>query len=115
MSLPGQIICKNLARRKKVATGLWINPGKDSSWRETANHCASISLFCQDFGAFRYHQLAGADVRFGAFPNVSDLVTLDIAAPALETRHTEERHHSSERQTFDWIILTLPRQKALLQ
>lgn len=115
MSLPGQIICKNLAHRDHVAAGLWINPDRDSSWRAVASHCDTLSLFCQDFGAFRYHQLGGADVRFGAFPNVSDLQTLDIETPAIEARHIEAPLHQAPQQAFDWIILSLPRQKALLQ
>lgn len=89
MSLPGQIICKNLAHRERVATGLWINSDQDSSWREASTHCKALKLFCQDHGAYSYHQQSGANVAFGAFPDA--------------------------QQTFDWIILTLPRQKALLQ
>jgi len=89
MSLPGQIICKNFARREHVAAGLWINPEPDSSWREVAGHCDKLNLFCQDYGGFSLHQQSGAQVTFGAFPE--------------------------RQQTFDWIILSLPRQKALLQ
>ena len=125
MPLPGQIICKNLAHRAEAAAGLWINPNRDLSWREVANHCDTLNLFCQDFGAFSYHQQTGADVRFGAFPNVSDLKPSDlgtrgILAPAIMTSTIEttgivESQDSVQIQKFDWIILTLPRQKELLQ
>lgn len=120
MSPPGQIICKNLARREQVAAGLWINPDQDSSWREAANYCDTLSLFCQDFGAFSYHQQSGADVRFGAFPYVSDLGPADlrtsgILVPAAELPNNAEFYDSTQLQTFDWIILSLPRQKVLLQ
>lgn len=89
MSLTGQIISKNLARRIQVKTGLWINPEKDSGCEQVAGHCASLKLFCQDVSAFNYHHATNKDTIFGAFP-----------------RQTEK---------FDWIILSLPRQKALLQ
>ena len=89
MSLPSQIITKNLTRHERVNNVLWVNPGRDSSWQDVANYCQHIKLFCQDFGDFSYHQQSGAEATFGAFPEQS--------------------------QTFDWIILTLPRQKALLQ
>lgn len=89
MSLTSQIVCKNLTRRENVAAGLWINPDRDSSWREAANYCDEFKLFCHDFGAFSFHLQSGADVTFGAFPE--------------------------RQQSFDWIILSLPRQKALLQ
>lgn len=84
-----QIIEKNLYRRETRGTGLWINPEKDTAWRQAANHCASLKLSCQDHGAFRYHQLAGAEVSFAAFPEAIS-------------------------KGFDWIIVNLPRQKKLL-
>ena len=90
MELPSQIISKNLGSRSAVAKGLWLNPGHDSVWREAAMHCQQLSLFCQDRGTFVFHQNAGIDVHFGAFPE----------AP---------------QKPYDWIILSLPRQKALLK
>jgi len=84
-----QIIEKNLHRKEVCTTGLWINPEKDKTWRKAAECSASLSLFCQDHGAFRFHQLTGADVGFAAFP--------DLAI-----------------QDYDWIVVNLPRQKKLL-
>lgn len=90
MELPSQIICKNLSRRSQVGNGLWLNPGQDSGWREAALYSDHLALFCQDHGAFSYHQSAGATVKFGSFPE-------------------------TPQSPYDWIILSLPRQKALLQ
>lgn len=90
MELASQIICKNLTRRPQVGSCLWLNPSQDSGWREAALHCERLALFCQDHGAFSYQQSAGAEVKFGAFPDTAE-------------------------SAYDWIILSLPRQKALLQ
>ena len=84
-----QIIEKNLHRRETHDAGLWINPENDTTWRKAADRNKSLTLTCHDHGAFRYHQLAGADVRFAAFPH-------------------------SDSHGVDWIILNLPRQKKLL-
>jgi 16S rRNA (guanine1207-N2)-methyltransferase len=90
MELPSQIISKNLDGCSVVGKGLWINPGQDSAWHEAATYCQQLTLFCQDRGAFVFHQNPGVDVHFGAFPDADN-------AP------------------YDWIIISLPRQKALLQ
>ena len=52
--------------------------------------CPPLKLLCQDYGAFQFHQQTGADVQFAAFPATGDA-------------------------NFQWIILNLPRQKALLR
>ena len=84
-----QIIEKNLHRRPAFATGMWINPEKDSTWRKAVDRSNSLTLFCQDHGAFRYHQHAGANTQFAAFPE-------------------------STGQVLDWLIINMPRQKKLL-
>jgi 16S rRNA (guanine1207-N2)-methyltransferase len=84
-----QIIEKNLHRREACLSGLWINPEKDELWRKTKANCALLKLICQDFGAYRYHQQTGADLEFCAFPEARE-------------------------EKYKWIILNLPRQKALL-
>jgi len=85
-----QIIERNLHRHPRCKNGLWINPDKDTGWREAAKSCTSLKLCCQDYGAFLFHQQAGADIQFAAFPG-------------------------EENTTYQWIILGLPRQKALLR
>lgn len=84
-----QIISRNLPRHAAGGSGLWINPEPDDCWQEAAATCTSLRLFCQDHGSFRYLQHCGADARFNAFP-------------------------ATTGQKYDWIILNLPRQKALL-
>ena len=84
-----QIIEKNLHRREACVSGLWINPEKDELWRKAKINCVSLKLICQEFGAYRFHQQTGAEVEFSAFPEVS-------------------------KNKYKWIILNLPRQKALL-
>lgn len=84
-----QIIERNLARRDACDSGLWINPEQDGCWQQAAEICTLLSLYCHDHGSFRYLQASGAQVTFGAFPAVD-----------------------GEKQ--QWIILNLPRQKALL-
>jgi len=90
-----QIITRNLHRHARCDRGLWINPEKDTGWREAANSCASLSLSCQEYGAFVFHRQAGADVEFAAFPG--------------------EVNQTYPKQTYAWVILNLPRQKALLR
>jgi len=84
-----QIIERNLHRRSQCDAGLWINPSDDFTWREAAKTCISLKLLCQEYGPFRLHQQAGADIQFAAFPDAGKV-------------------------TYQWIIVNLPRQKALL-
>ena len=84
-----QIIERNLPRHAACDSGLWINPEQDGCWQQAADNCTSLSLFCQDHGSYRYLQASGADVEFGAFPGINGA-------------------------KYQWIILNLPRQKALL-
>jgi len=84
-----QIIEKNLHRREACVSGLWINPEKDDLWRKAKTNCASLKLVCQEFGAYRFLQQTGAEVEFSAFPEIN-------------------------KDKYKWIILNLPRQKALL-
>lgn len=89
MHTVSQIIEKNLHRREACVSGLWINPEKDDLWRKAKTNCASLKLVCQEFGAYRFHQQTGANVEFCAFPKAGE-------------------------EKYKWIILNLPRQKALL-
>ena len=84
-----QIIERNLPRNKTRGSGLWINPEKDGCWQHVADTCKSLKLFCQDHGCFRYLQDSGSEVGFGAFPG-------------------------TDSGNYQWVILNLPRQKALL-
>lgn len=90
MHIVSQIIEKNLHRRETCVSGLWINPEKDDLWRKAKTNCASLKLICQEFGAYRFHQQTGAEVEFSAFPEIN-------------------------KDKYKWIILNLPRQKALLE
>lgn len=90
MHIVSQIIEKNLHRRETCVSGLWINPEKDDLWRKVKTNCASLKLACQEFGAYRFHQQTGAEVEFSAFPEIN-------------------------KDKYKWIILNLPRQKALLR
>ncbi len=83
-----QIIARNLPRHDACERGLWVNPEQDDCWRQAAGTCTSLQLFCQSHGSFRYLQRTGAAAGFGAFPDAKD-------------------------QKYGWIILNLPRQKAL--
>lgn len=85
-----QIMQRNFHRRSACTCGLWINPQKDTVWREAAKLCTSLELLCQDYGAFLFHQQAGANTQFSAFP-------------------------AQGKSNYQWIILSLPRQKALLR
>ena len=90
MHAVSQIIERNLHRREASVSGLWINPEKDDCWHKAKERCPSLKLFSQDYGAYTFLQHSGADIEFSAFPQVSDA-------------------------KYQWIILNLPRQKALLR
>ena len=83
-----QIIARNLGRSKPAGSALWINPEKDDCWLAVQPACSSLKLFSQDFSSYAFLRHTGADIDFAAFPG------------------QDERH--------DWIIMNLPRQKALL-
>jgi len=89
MHVISQIIEKNLPHMGTGLAGLWINPATDNTWRQATEHCRTLQLFCQDFDVWQYHQQAGADTQFGAFPK-------------------------AVAHGYEWIIVNLPRQKALL-
>lgn len=84
-----QIIERNLVRRKPAGSALWINPEKDDCWRGLTTACASLTLFSQDFASYAFLRHMGANIDFAAFPGEND-------------------------NRYDWIIMNLPRQKALL-
>jgi len=84
-----QIIERNLNRRQIGGSVLWINPEKDDCWRSVKANCTSLKLFSQDYGCYSFLRQAGANIEFSAFPE-----------PGLGK--------------YDWIIVNLPRQKALL-
>jgi len=85
-----QIIAKNLGQHKTGGSALWINPEPDDCWYSMRARCDSLKLFCQDYAAFTFLQQTGAEVDFSAFPAGSE-------------------------EKYDWIIMNLPRQKALLE
>lgn len=84
-----QIIEKNIHRRETCASALWINPEPDDCWRALQSSCGELKLFSQDFGCYTYLQRTGASIEFAAFPQPGE-------------------------KKYDWIIINLPRQKALL-
>ena len=84
-----QIVERNLHRHNSCSSGLWINPERDNCWQLAKKTCPWLKLFSQDYGAFSYLQSSGADIEFSAFPQACD-------------------------GKYEWIILNLPRQKALL-
>jgi len=84
-----QIIAKNLAQHKNGGSALWINPERDDCWLSVRVRCNSLKLFCQDYAAFTFLQQTGAEVDFSAFPATGE-------------------------EKYDWVIMNLPRQKALL-
>ena len=90
MHIVGQIIDKNLHLRDGCQTGIWINPDRDDNWRGALHHCDKLKLHCQDYGSYLSLKLSGAAVEFTAFPE-----------PGAES--------------CQWVILNLPRQKALLR
>lgn len=85
-----QIIARNLHRREPCISGLWINPEKDDCWDKANVNCPSLQLFSQDYGAYKFLKQSGAVIEFSAFPQVDEA-------------------------GYQWIILNLPRQKALLR
>lgn len=85
-----QIIERNLRRSAMVKNALWVNPEKDQCWLTVKKFCGSLTLFTQDFSNFVFLQQTGANAHFSAFPP---------AAP----------------EKYQWIIINLPRQKALLR
>ncbi len=89
MHAVSQIIEKNLHPGEIHRSCLWINPEKDDSWIKAATNCVSLKLFSQDYGCFSFLQRSGAEVEFSAFPQASV-------------------------DKYSWIIVNLPRQKALL-
>ena len=90
MHAVSQIIERNLYRRETGVSALWINPEKDECWQQVKTSCKSLKLFSQDYGSFAFLQHLGADIKFAAFPDISD-------------------------GKYQWIIINLPRQKALLR
>ena len=84
-----QIIERNLSRRKSELSGLWINPANDEAWQTVKGACSTLKLFSQDFTVYRSLKSAGTDVSFSAFP-------------------------AANEGKYQWIIVNLPRQKALL-
>ncbi len=84
-----EIIGKNLDQHRTGGSALWINPEKDDCWQSLRTRCDSLKLFSQDYGAFTFLQQTGADGDFSAFPQAG-------------------------KQKYDWVIINLPRQKALL-
>lgn len=89
MHIVGQIIEKNLHRRPACTSALWINPDRNDNWRAAQKTCDGLKLFCQNFSDYRDLKQAGAEVEFAALPKAGN-------------------------QKYDWVILNLPRQKALL-
>ena len=84
-----QIIERNLHRRKPGGTALWINPERDDCWLAVKQGCSSLKLFSQDYGCYAFLRQMGANTEFAALPGKKD-------------------------NRFEWIIINLPRQKALL-
>lgn len=84
-----QIIDRNLGRRGTCRSGLWINPEQDDGWIKAKANCTSLKLFSQDYGAYAFLRQTGADIEFSAFPQAGE-------------------------EKYQWVILNLPRQKALL-
>jgi len=84
-----QIIERNLHRRETGGSVLWINPEQDDCWRAVEECSTSLKLFSQDYGCYNFLQRTGAKVEFAAFPEAAE-------------------------EKYDWVIVNLPRQKALL-
>lgn len=85
-----QVIVRNLLRAAPACHALWVNPGTGEGWQTAVSAGIAVKLLCQQYGPYRFHQRAGADAEFAAFP--------------------DEGAHEPP-----WIILNLPRQKALLR
>ena len=84
-----QIIARNLHRRRTGGSALWINPGRDDCWQSVTKECTSLKLFSQDYGGYAFLKGTGASIEFSDFPQ-------------------------TDNQKYDWVIVNLPRQKALL-
>ena len=84
-----QIIDRNLHRIDSCDSALWINPEKDANWQGALANCRSLQLFNQNYGAHKLLKQARANVEFAAFPRLPT-------------------------KKYNWIIVNLPRQKALL-
>lgn len=89
MHAVSQVIERNLRHRGFQDSALWINPEQDTCWLKAKTHCTTLKLFSQDFGTSKFLEQTGADVEFAAFPQGND-------------------------EKYQWIIVNLPRQKALL-
>jgi 16S rRNA (guanine1207-N2)-methyltransferase len=85
-----QIIERNLRRREAAKQVLWINPDKENCWESLSKLCTSLKLFTQDFASFTALKQTGMDTEYAAYPR-------------------------DPGTRYDWIIITLPRQKALLR
>ncbi len=83
-----QIIGRNIHRCKSAGSALWINPEADDCWHSVQSSCTQLKLFSQDYACYTWLKRSGADIEFAAFPE------------------------SGERK-YDWVIMNLPRQKAL--
>ncbi|MDX2416453.1 MAG: class I SAM-dependent methyltransferase [Xanthomonadales bacterium] len=84
-----QIIERNLHRRRTAGSTLWVNPEQDDCWQTVNAHCTSLKLFSQNYGSYAFLKSTGANIEFSDFPQ-------------------------TDKQKYDWIIVNLPRQKALL-
>jgi len=89
MHATSQIILKNLSQRPDCQNGLWINPGHDDAPGSIRQAGTGLSLFCQNYNSYRYQLQNSEKVSFSAFGD------------GLSNK-------------FNWIVLTLPRHKALL-
>lgn len=83
-----QIIDKNLPRARPLHSCLWINPAADANWQGLKTNCNTLKLFSQEHGLCSSLREGGADIEFGAFPQ-------------------------AQKEKYQWIIINLPRQKAL--
>ena len=84
-----QIIDRNLPRARPLHSCLWINPEADANWQGLKTICTTLKLFSQEHGPYSSLREGGADIDFGAFPQAPE-------------------------EKYQWIIVNLPRQKALL-
>jgi 16S rRNA (guanine1207-N2)-methyltransferase len=84
-----QIIERNIYRHETGGCALWINPEADDCWRAVKTRCTELELFSQDFACYTFLKQTGADIEFSAFPR-------------------------ADKKKYEWVIINLPRQKALL-
>ena len=84
-----QIIGKNLEQFATAGPALWINPEADDCWREVRKKCGALKLFSQDYGTCTFLRRTGAECDFSAFPAAAE-------------------------NKYEWVVMNLPRQKALL-